>query len=135
MDPWLITKYNLSISMFKVHVAFSEYMNFKWSPTYSTIDFVLMVMLAVGSWHPDVLYIAQSNSTIYEQKCLQTFLIVLKGQTSICTWILLGKGRTNLIRQKMGGLYSSILSFTLLSHTRNYRVQRTRFVEFAQLHE
>ena len=45
------------------------------------------------------------------------------------------KGRTNLIRQKMGGLYSSILSFTLLSHTRNYRVQRTRFVEFAQLHK
>ena len=35
--------------MFKVHVAFSEYMNFKWSPTYSTIDFVLMVMLAVGT--------------------------------------------------------------------------------------
>ena len=35
----------------------------------------------------------------------------------------------------MGGLYSSILSFTTsLSHTRNYRVQRTRFVEFAQLH-
>ena len=35
----------------------------------------------------------------------------------------------------MGGLYSSILSFTLLSHRRNYRVQRTRSVEFAQLHK